>query len=307
VGVYVAKEFPQIDWAAVEEDCREIVRLAIREDLDRDSDWTTIALIPPGAVGQADVVARHGGVIAGLTAVRTAIEESAAKLELVTDLSDGDWIEGRQPVATIRGSIRDLLTLERICLNLLGRMAGVATLTRSYVEAIQGRRARLYDTRKTIPGWRRLDKYAVRCGGGHNHRWGLYGGVLIKDNHLAYAAEAGMSPAQAIERARDVLGQALGSATAADMIVEVEVDTEAQLRNVLPAKPDIVLLDNFTPQGLQRCVAVRNELAAEVQLEASGGVNLATVLAIADSGVDRISVGTLTHSAPNFDFGLDWA
>ena len=169
----------------------------------------------------------------------------------------------------------------------------------------------MYDTRKTMPGWRRLDKYAVRCGGGHNHRLGLFDGVLIKDNHLALgAAEEGRShytPAEAVARARAFLSDLAADDPRLGLIVEVEVDTLDQLRQVLPAGPDIVLLDNMPPAVLREAVAIRNALAPAIELEASGGVNLNTIAAIAATGVERISVGALTHSAEWFDVGLDWA
>ena len=186
-------------------------------------------------------------------------------------------------------------------LNVLGRLSGIATLTRRYVQAVAGTRARIYDTRKTTPGWRRLEKYAVRCGGGWNHRTGLFDAVLIKDNHLAFGAgrpagrelQAGRRPCAA----RQFLQHHYGPG-AAGMIVEVEVDTLAQLAEVLAAGPDIVLLDNMSAEELRQCVECRDAVQPGVELEASGGVDLETVGRIAESGVDRISVGALTHSAP---------
>ena len=192
-------------------------------------------------------------------------------------------------VATVAGAMRDLLTTERLVLNLLGRLSGVATLTRRYVEAIAGTRADIYDTRKTTPGWRRLEKYAVRCGGGRNHRTGLFDAVLIKDNHLALA---GIGPAEAVRRAREFLpARATEYPPARQLLVEVEVDTLTQLDEVLPQRPDLVLLDNMPPDQLRTAVQRRNAAAPEVELEASGGVNLQTVRAIAETGVERISVG----------------
>jgi len=201
-----------------------------------------------------------------------------------------------------------LLAAERILLNLLGRLSGVATLTRQYVDLAAHTKARIYDTRKTTPGWRRLEKYAVRCGGGWNHRGGLNKAVLIKDNHLALGAQASdhatrFTPAEAVVRARrfaDERGDL-------DMLIEVEVDTLDQFDAVLPARPDIVLLDNMGAAQLREAVGRRNAFDPAIELEASGGVNLATVQAIAESGVERISVGALTHSAVALDFGLDWA
>ncbi len=196
-------------------------------------------------------------------------------------------------------------------LNLLGRLSGIATLTSQYVEAVAGTGAQIYDTRKTTPGWRRLEKYAVRCGGGHNHRTGLFDAVLIKDNHLALGSRSTgkdatrFTPAEAVRRARRFIERS-GLPTANSTIVEIEVDTLEQLVEVLPAAPDIVLLDNMTPQQLRQAVATRDKIDRSIQLEASGGVNLDSVAAIAASGVDRISVGALTHSAVSLDLGLDW-
>jgi nicotinate-nucleotide pyrophosphorylase (carboxylating) len=226
-------------------------------------------------------------------------------------VQDGDSVTAATAIATIRGSARDLLTSERTLLNLIGRMSGVATLTRRYVEAITGTKARIYDTRKTTPGWRRLEKYAVHCGGGRNHRLGLFDAVLIKDNHLALGRQAGIdhgfTPAQAVQRAKQFISETLAAETGtSEMIVEVEVDSLDQLRAVLAASPDIVLLDNMTPAMLREAVALRDAAGSSAELEASGGVTLQTVREIAQSGVERISVGALTHSAVALDIGLDW-
>jgi nicotinate-nucleotide pyrophosphorylase (carboxylating) len=199
-----------------------------------------------------------------------------------------------------------MLTCERPMLNLLGRLSGIATLTRQYVRKIEGTRARIYDTRKTTPGWRRLEKYAVRCGGGYNHRTGLYDAILIKDNHLALASEENVSPADAVRKARDFLAQLGPENLAGDMLVEVEVDRVQQIDDVLSARPDIVLLDNMTLDQLRAAVARRDLLAPGIELEASGGVTLETVRGIALTGVERISVGGLTHAARWLDVALDW-
>jgi nicotinate-nucleotide pyrophosphorylase (carboxylating) len=196
------------------------------------------------------------------------------------------------------------LTAERLVLNLLGRLCGIATLTQRFVACVAGTRARIYDTRKTTPGWRRLEKYAVRCGGGTNHRTGLFDAVLIKDNHLAQAAHQGISAADAVRRARRFLA-ACGPSRTAD-IVEVEVDTLEQLDAVLPQQPDIILLDNMSCAQLREAVRRRDASGVAVELEASGGVRLSTVREIAETGIERISVGALTHSATTLDVGLDW-
>lgn len=302
------KEFRQLEWdGQLADDCRQIVRLAIREDLDRKFDWTTLALAKEGARATAAVVAREAGVVAGVKAAELAIDETGVDLQWTTLRTDGSAVQPREAIAEIAGAARDLLTLERTLLNLLGRLSGIATLTNRFVEAVRGTKARIYDTRKTTPGWRRLEKYAVRCGGGMNHRTGLFDAVLIKDNHLALAAADAANPASAVRKARQFVAEMLGDpSAAAQIIVEVEVDTLDQLREVLPAGPDIVLLDNMTPDQLREAVALRDKSAANIELEASGGVHLETVRAIAESGVDRISVGALTHSAVALDIGLDW-
>jgi nicotinate-nucleotide pyrophosphorylase (carboxylating) len=199
-----------------------------------------------------------------------------------------------------------MFVVERPLLNLLGRLSGIATLTREYVAQIAGTKARVYDTRKTTPGWRRLEKYAVRCGGGMNHRTGLFDAVLVKDNHLALAAGENVTPADAVRRARDFLEQTNAQRDGGELLIEVEVDSLDQLANVLPAGPDIVLLDNMSPATLREAVRRRDALAPAVELEASGGVTLQTIRGIAETGVERISVGALTHSAPALDLGLDW-
>jgi nicotinate-nucleotide pyrophosphorylase (carboxylating) len=307
----VAEEFQQIDWdSSVEEDCRQIVRLAIREDLDRQFDWTTVCLVTSGVTAEAAVVARRDGVVAGLHAAVVALGEMDATAELTPDVEDGARIEAGQRLALVRGPARTLLTAERTLLNLIGRLSGVATLTRQYVDAVQGKKAHVYDTRKTTPGWRRLEKYAVRCGGGRNHRTGLFDAILIKDNHLALATADGnamaMTPRAAVRRARE-FAQALASGPQGrQLIVEVEVDTLEQLEDVLGERPDIVLLDNMPPEVLRQAVATRDARGMGVELEASGGVTLQNIAAIAACGVDRISVGALTHSAVSLDVGLDW-
>ena len=324
----MSKEFRQTVWDdRLEKDCTAILRLALAEDLGASGDCTTMALVGEDVLGRAAVVARQPGVVAGLPAVRMTLAMLDPRLRWSAQTEDGQRVEKGLCVGTIDGPARGLLAAERILLNLLGRLSGVATLTRQYVDLVAHTKARLYDTRKTTPGWRRLEKYAVRCGGGWNHRGGLDEAVLIKDNHLALGAQGtapifvsakmGLSPsanhsseraghftpAEAVARARQFAEQTGDP----NMVIEVEVDTLDQLDGVLPARPDIVLLDNMSPGQLREAVARRNAFDPAVELEASGGVNLATVQAIAESGVERISVGALTHSAVALDFGLDWA
>ena len=301
-------DFGQVDWSEqLEDDVRQIVRLAVREDLDRYCDWTTVSLVPATARAAANIVAREEGIISGLRIAQVALDEMQADVEIALRKTDGDAVQPKDTVAVLSGSARDMLTTERVLLNLIGRLSGIATLTNRFVDLVKHTDVRIYDTRKTTPGWRRLEKYAVNSGGGTNHRVGLYAAVMIKDNHLALSEDHGMTPASAIAKTKQFLEDAVAEyPDVKDMIIEVEVDTIEQLREVLPAVPDIVLLDNMSCDELRACVAYRNENAKHVELEASGGVNLATVAGIAETEVDRISIGALTHSAVNFDVGLDW-
>ena len=304
-------DFHQLDWdATLEDDLRQLVRLAVREDLDRQFDWTTVALVAPESQGRATIVAREAGVLAGLKALPVIIDEMQASIACTFAAGDGDEVQARTPIAELAGSARDLLTCERPMLNVLGRLSGIATRTQEYIRRIEGTGARIYDTRKTMPGWRRLEKYAVRCGGGHNHRTGLFDAILIKDNHLALASDENRSPADAVRAARDFLRrmtpELFPGVDPQSMLVEVEIDRLEQLDEVLAAGPDIVLLDNMMPEMLRQAVARRNAAAPAIELEASGGVTLETVREIAETGVERISVGALTHSAAWFDLALDW-
>jgi nicotinate-nucleotide pyrophosphorylase (carboxylating) len=311
-GSDMNRDFAQIEWdLTLEDDLRQLVRLAVREDLDRHMDWTTVALVAEDARGNANVVVRRNGVMAGLVAIDAVLAEIEADIEWQTLVGDSTLVTAGTVVARMAGSARDMLTAERPVLNLLGRLSGIATLTREYVRAVEGTKVRVYDTRKTTPGWRRLEKYAVRCGGGYNHRTGLFDAVLIKDNHLAVASTTAtetMSPAAAVRCARRFLTETFGDESRGDMIVEVEVDALEQLNDALAASPDIVLLDNMTPAQLRQAVQIRDAARTDVhaELEASGGVTLDTVRDIAQSGIDRISVGALTHSAVSLDIGLDW-
>jgi nicotinate-nucleotide pyrophosphorylase (carboxylating) len=308
----MTRDFRQQDWnAQLDDDCRQLILLAVREDLDRGHDWTTLALVPESARATAAVVARKPGIVAGACVAQIVIHEMQLDATWTECLSDGAAVRAGEALATLTGSARDLLTAERTLLNFVGRLSGIATLTRVFVDAVAGTPARIYDTRKTTPGWRRLEKYAVRCGGGTNHRTGLFDAILIKDNHLALAAACSDAPAHtpaaAVAVARQFLkGQFPTSEDASLPPIEIEVDSLEQLDQVLPAQPDIILLDNMTPDQLRAAVSRRNQAAPSVVLEASGGVSLDTVRAIAASGVDRISVGALTHSAPCLDIGLDW-
>ena len=303
----MAREFHQVEWdKLLEEDCRALVRLAVREDLERQQDWTTVALAPADKQGSADVVTREPGVVAGLRALNLVIDEMQVQIEVSLAVADGDVVPAGTRLASLAGNARDLLTCERIMLNLLGRLMGIATLAQAYVEQIRGTAARVYDTRKTTAGWRRLEKYAVRCGGACNHRTGLFDAILIKDNHLALSDSANQQAADAVLRARQFVHDYRGPESLSELVIEVEVDTIEQLAAVLPIGPDIVLLDNMSLDELHQAVRLRDAEAPQVELEASGGVRLETLREIAESGVDRISVGALTHSARSLDIGLDW-
>ncbi len=209
------------------------------------------------------------------------------------------------------GPAHDILTMERTCLNFMCRLSGISTLTHRYVEEIAGTGAQVFDTRKTTPGWRRLEKYAVACGGGQNHRMGLYDAVMIKDNHLAFFRSQLKDPKLAIPRSIELAREWIsnhesGLPNGKDTIIQLEVDSLEQLEIGLQTDCNIILLDNMTPKMLTAAVALRNDTAPQILLEASGGVNLKTIRTIAETGVERISVGALTHSAVNFDIGLDW-
>lgn len=291
----------------LEHDLRAIVRLAIAEDLRDAVDWTTVCLIPDQLDGSCQVVSRQAGVCAGLVMLPWIVDEFDADLQQQTLISDGDDLVAGQPIATLSGNVRDLLTSERTILNILARLCGIATLTRQYVQAIGSAKARLYDTRKTTPGWRLMEKYAVHCGGAHNHRSGLHDGFLVKDNHLALAGDADgpMSTGVAAERALKWKSATIERMQAPG-IVEIEVDSMEQLEAVLKHHPDIVLLDNFSLEDLAAAVRLRDEIARDVELEASGNVRIDTIAQIAATGVERISSGALTHQATSLDLGLDW-
>ncbi len=278
--------------------CRRLVELALREDLGSVGDLTSAAVIPAELGGRAVFVARSPGVVAGLPAAGLVFAALDPALKFEERCPDGTPVKAGDPLATVAGPLRGLLAGERTALNFLQHLSGIATVTRRYVEAIAGLPARILDTRKTLPGWRLLEKYAVRQGGGHNHRMGLHDGILIKDNHLAARGQSVRAVAEQAQACRQQQ-QSL-------VPLEIEVDTLDQLDDVLGCRPDIVLLDNMTPEQLREAVRRRDAKAPGVVLEASGGVTLATVRAIAEAGVDRISIGALTHSAPALDIALDY-
>jgi nicotinate-nucleotide pyrophosphorylase (carboxylating) len=299
--------FSQLTWDS--RIARHVAHLAIgwlAEDLGHECDWTSVGLIDATAQSQLRVVARRSGVIAGLPAAAVVAEVADPALAFKPSIADGTHVAAGDTLATLAGPTRSVLAAERVVLNLLGRLSGIATATRHLVDAVAETTCRVYDTRKTVPGWRLLDKYATRAGGGWNHRLGLYDAILIKDNHLAAVAAAGLEPADAVRRARAFLGKTFPPSRAEVMVVEIEIDSIGQLEPVLAARPDIVLLDNMQPDELAGCVSLRDHLAPGVILEASGGIRPETVAAIAGSGVDRVSTGWPTHNAPWLDVALDW-
>jgi nicotinate-nucleotide pyrophosphorylase (carboxylating) len=268
-----------------------LVRAALLEDLGRAGDLTTDTVVPADAKARARFVARHPGRVAGLTVSLSAFRLLDPGLSIEIAIPDGNDVSPGDTLAVVSGLARPILSAERTALNLLGRLCGIATATRGLVQAVEGCKARITCTRKTTPGLRALEKEAVRLGGGSNHRFGLDDAVLIKDNHLI----AGGGIQAAVARARAGLGHMVK--------IEVEVDTLAQLEELIPLGVDAVLLDNMPPEMLSRAVRM---VDGRMLTEASGNINARTVRTVAETGVDMISVGWLTHSVTNFDVGLDF-
>ncbi|MER7644640.1 carboxylating nicotinate-nucleotide diphosphorylase [Streptomyces sp. NPDC126522] len=268
----------------------DIANVAIQEDLAGGVDVTTVATIPEEAVATADFTAREAGVVAGLRVAEAVISVVCTdEFEVERHVEDGDSVEAGQKLLSVTTRTRDLLTAERSALNLLCRLSGIATATRAWADVLEGTKAKVRDTRKTTPGLRSLEKYAVRCGGGVNHRMSLSDAALVKDNHVVAAGGV----AQAFQAVREAFP---------DVAIEVEVDTLHQLRDVLDAGADLILLDNFTPEECAEAVGI---VAGAAALEASGRLTLDNAKAYADTGVDYLAVGALTHSAPILDIGLD--
>ena len=268
------------------------VRAALDEDLGRAGDITSLATIPAGRTATADFVLRKPGTIAGLAFAEAAFRLLDPAITFETFVHDGQTLSERTTLARVSGPAIAILSGERVALNYLGRLSGIATLTARYVDAVKGTQAKIVCTRKTTPGLRAAEKYAVKCGGGANHRFGLDDAVLIKDNHIAVAG--GIVPA--LRAAKEAVGHLVK--------IEIEVDTLDQLREVINEGADVVLLDNMNPTQLREAVTL---IGGRMKSEASGGVNLDSVRAIAESGVDMISIGALTHSASVLDIGLDIA
>lgn len=274
---------------------KDRIREALAEDLGpKRLDATTFALVPKGEIAKAHLVAREAGLLAGGSVAAEVFRQMDSSLKVVQKKKDGSVIKPGDIVLSISGSARAMLIAERTALNFIQRMTGIATTTRRYVEEAGNPKVLILDTRKTTPTLRTFEKYSVVCGGGTNHRYGLFDRVLIKDNHLAHWMREGGSLAGAVTVSRKKYP---------DLLVEVEVDTIEQLKVVLPARPDWVLLDNMTLSELREGVKL---CAGICKTEASGGVILKTIRAIAKTGVNAISVGALTHSAPSADLALDF-
>jgi nicotinate-nucleotide pyrophosphorylase (carboxylating) len=267
-----------------------LINAALLEDLGRAGDITSRACIPPDARLSAAFAVRTSGVVAGLGCARLALARMDPTSDFEACVADGAHVTGGEILARVEANARALLGAERVALNLLCRLSGIATLTTAYVAEVEGTSARIVDTRKTTPSLRALEKYAVRCGGGSNHRFGLDDAILIKDNHAAACGGVG----EAVRRARMAVGHTVK--------IEVEIDRLSQLDDVMQHWPDIVMLDNFDTDDMVRAVRI---IDGRALVEASGGVNITTVKSIARTGVDLISVGALTHSAPILDIGLD--
>lgn len=270
----------------------DAVKAALLEDLGRAGDITTLATIAASLTAKANIVSRQKGILAGLILAQTAFQLTDTALNFQAHKMDGEPLQEGDCVATISGPARSLLGAERVALNFLGHLSGIASATALFADKIAHTKAHICCTRKTTPGLRTFEKYAVRCGGGSNHRFGLDDAILIKDNHIAIAGGV----AKAIESARSFIGHLV--------MIEVEVDTLEQLHEAMLARPDAVLLDNMPPDMLHEAVAIVN---GQAKTEASGGITLQTVATIAESGVDYISTGWITHSAPVLDLGLDIA
>jgi nicotinate-nucleotide pyrophosphorylase (carboxylating) len=272
----------------ISKDAGALIRLALAEDIGA-GDVTSASVIPAGLRFNGVMRARHALVLAGLPVAREVFRIVVPEAVFEARIEDGQSVEAGAALAEIRGPARGLLTAERTALNFVQFTTGIATLTRAYAEKIHGTNCILLDTRKTVPGLRRLSKYATRCGGAQNHRMGLFDGVLIKDNHVALAGG---------------VGEAVRHARTANLKIEVECDTLDQVREATEAGADIILLDNMTPDQLRAAVQI---VGGRAKTEASGGVNLETIRGIAETGVDFVSVGRITQSAPAADIGLDWS
>lgn len=279
-------EFPDGPWLEA------MLDGALAEDIG-PGDATTAIAVPPNLRATARIVARQAGVAAGLPLLKRLFERLDSGVAVAVNVQDGGRFEPGQTMAEIDGAVAAVLTGERTALNFLQHLSGIATLTAHYVDAVRGTNCQVLDTRKTLPGWRALAKYAVRCGGGRNHRFGLYDRILLKDNHWAASGE----------RIEDLVVR--GRRVFPGLAIEVEVDSMEQFERVLPLNVDWILLDNFAPEQARTAVCARDQQGSGTRLEASGNVTLETVTAFARAGVDACSIGRLTHSAPALDLALE--
>ncbi len=273
-----------------------LIRAALEED-GAFADITTLSTVPLEQQAHGSIITRHAGVIAGLTIVAATFHELDPRVAVTLLVEDGATVQPGQLIAILRGPARAVLSAERVALNFLGRLSGIATLTAQCVQAVEGTRARVLDTRKTTPGLRALEKEAVRLGGGHNHRSGLNDGILIKDNHIKAAGGIAQSIRAARARAPHLLK------------IEVECETLSEVREALQAGADVILLDNMDIDTMRSAVELTRRISPNILIEASGsiGANPTRLQAVASTGVDFISLGALTHSAPNFDISLEFA
>lgn len=281
-----------------------LIDVALTEDVGV-GDVTTAAVVPKGRKGLAEVIARDGGIIAGLEFTQNLFKKLEKELKIETEFRDGQKIKEGEVVLTIEGELESILRGERVALNFLGRLSGIATLTSKFVERIKGTKSKILDTRKTTPGMRLLEKYAVTVGGGENHRFGLYDMILIKENHLT--ASGGIEAA--LKAARLYVDEYQGQTKGRHSLkIEVEVKNTEELKEALKFSPDIIMLDNFDVEEIREGVEIARRFEAQEgrapKLEVSGGVNLKNVREIAETGVDFISVGALTHSPKTLDFSL---
>lgn len=293
---------PAIDQFITPRRIKQLIQVAMTEDAGEiDRDITSDLAIPSSKRGEAVIRARRAGRLSGAAILVTIAGIYDKRISVHDVLQDGFPLAEGDVIARVAGPLRSILKFERVALNFLTHLSGIASLTAQYVNAVRGTSAGIYDTRKTTPGLRGLEKYAVRCGGGMNHRFGLYDAVLVKDNHIADVQAASLDDAVniIIKRARQ--------ADPPPKFIEVEVDTIEQFKELLTTEVDLILLDNMTPAQLGKAVNLRDKTAPHIELEASGGVTLKTVRAVADTGVDRIAIGALTHSAPALDIGMDIA
>lgn len=276
---------------------KDLVDLAILEDIG-DGDITTKGVNLPEETFMGVFTSREQGVLSGIDVAQFVLKKISPNSKIKFLLKDGALLKRGSKIAIIKGPTSEILLAERIILNFLQRMSGIATITNNFVKAVSETPCKILDTRKTTPGWRKLEKYAVLCGGGNNHRMGLYDMVMIKDNHIASLSKTTETPIrEAVIRARKVITR--------NQKIIIEVDNLIQMVEALSIAPDIILLDNMPIQKLKKAVQLRNKTLPNILLEASGGVNLKTVKKIAKTGVDRISIGCLTHSVKSLDIGLD--